>query len=358
MKARGKKEAARWYVRLPLYIASCRDLTTGEKVLLCIILDHIGEHGFGWPGLTTLAARTGTTRQAVHRTIIGLKRRKYLIVESGGRGKSNQYRPGLALLELERSWRARAVKNERRIRLRQGVSATLTGCKRHADKCKRHADSECKRHADSAVSATLTQRISVERTPLLNADQEQNQGREGAKKRIPSPDAAHLSARPQLRLPQQRLPEKPRRSLQAVSMNGTAWVLRIIRQQLGSRFSTQGQNLQQDVKRLAKRCRGLAGETGETRRGVLKRVCREARHALDNGSWKPPVFIGNLLKDSLWKPLEPGAAPRAHAPTRQDGCLSGAFPGYGALARRAVLGLGDDRTEPFHDEPFSCGDRD
>ena len=314
MKSQNTKKKARWYTRLPYYVASCRGLTAREKILLCIILDHIGKHDFGWPSVQTLAVKAGRIRQAVQRNIAGLKQRRYLIVESGGAGKSNHYRPGPALLELERSWWAErkpvgAIKKPARVLLRQGCSVAL-------HRVQRGASPRC--------SVALHKHIQGERIPA-NADN-QTKKREGKGRiSLPPPDASASSARA-IRHKQSSLPDK------------SAWVLDTIKQVLGKNFSAQGKNFKQDTKRLARWCREFADERGETKREVLKRLCREAQNAISNGSWKPPIFLSNLLKDAIWKSLDPETAPRAPRFARHDGGngdgLDAMFPGYAGIIRR------------------------
>ena len=108
--------------------------------------------------------------------------------------------------------------------------------------------------------------------------------------------------------------KKPRRGAEgkgALLPDKYVWVLDTIKRVLGKRFSAQGKHFKRDARALARRCRDHANKTGETRRGVLKRVCREVKSAMDNGSWKPPAHSGNLLKKVIWDAIEPDAPLRS-----------------------------------------------
>jgi hypothetical protein len=85
-------------------------LTPGEKVVWAVLANRIGENGFCWPGVRTIATDTGLTVTGILKCLQSLQRKKLLRIENQGNGKANHYRltdgsaqQSLALNRVKRS---------------------------------------------------------------------------------------------------------------------------------------------------------------------------------------------------------------------------------------------------------------
>lgn len=71
------------------------DISSSAKVLLAIIVDHIGNNSRSWPGTRLLSRESGLDRTTVLACIAKLEEVGLLTVERTGNGKRNYYRlPG------------------------------------------------------------------------------------------------------------------------------------------------------------------------------------------------------------------------------------------------------------------------
>lgn len=80
------------FYKLPVDIASRRDLPAGTKIILAVIVDRIGENNSCWPGSRTLANDTGLSRLTVLEGIKKLETKGIIQVERQPNGKVNHYR--------------------------------------------------------------------------------------------------------------------------------------------------------------------------------------------------------------------------------------------------------------------------
>ena len=80
------------FYKLPIDIASRRDLPAGTKIILAVIADRIGENDSCWPGSRTLANDTGLSRLTVLEGIKKLETKGIIQVERQPNGKVNHYR--------------------------------------------------------------------------------------------------------------------------------------------------------------------------------------------------------------------------------------------------------------------------
>lgn len=90
------------FYKLPVDIASHRTLLPSDKLLFAVLLDHQGDNGSCWPGISTLMAETRLARQTVldatHRLeLVGL-----LQVVRQGEGKVNHYTTSLETRPVEK----------------------------------------------------------------------------------------------------------------------------------------------------------------------------------------------------------------------------------------------------------------
>ena len=98
------------FYKLPVELAARTDLTPGEKVTWAVLAGRIGENGFCWPGVRTIATDTGLTVTGILKCLQSLQRKKLLRIENQGNGKANHYRltdgsaqQSLALNRVKRS---------------------------------------------------------------------------------------------------------------------------------------------------------------------------------------------------------------------------------------------------------------
>jgi len=79
------------FYKLPVDIASRRDLPAGAKLVWAAIADRIGKNDSCWPGLRMLAKDSGLSVPAVLRSLGKLQAKGILTVKRQGIGKSNRY---------------------------------------------------------------------------------------------------------------------------------------------------------------------------------------------------------------------------------------------------------------------------
>jgi DNA-binding transcriptional regulator YhcF (GntR family) len=79
------------FYKLPVEIASRRDLPAGAKIILAVIADRIGENDSCWPGLRRLGKDAGLSVATVRQSIQKLQVKTLLEVTRQGKGKVNVY---------------------------------------------------------------------------------------------------------------------------------------------------------------------------------------------------------------------------------------------------------------------------
>jgi DNA-binding MarR family transcriptional regulator len=80
------------FYKLPVEIAARKDLTPASKIVLAVLADRIGDNGFCWPGVRTLAKDVGLSVTGVLGCLSFLEDKGIIEVERRGNGRSNRYR--------------------------------------------------------------------------------------------------------------------------------------------------------------------------------------------------------------------------------------------------------------------------
>ena len=80
------------FYKLPCAIAGRRDLTAADKVVCAVLAYRIGNNGYCWPGIRTLAKDTGLNVSTIIVSVRRLEDKGLLLVQRRGSGRSNQYR--------------------------------------------------------------------------------------------------------------------------------------------------------------------------------------------------------------------------------------------------------------------------
>jgi len=80
------------FYKLPRELAARRDLPPGAKIILSVLRDRMGNNGFCWPGVRTLANDSGLTVTGVLGCLRALESRGDLQIERRGSGRANHYR--------------------------------------------------------------------------------------------------------------------------------------------------------------------------------------------------------------------------------------------------------------------------
>ena len=82
------------FIKLPCDIAERRDLKASDKIVHAVLQNYQGDNGYSWPGIRTLAEKTGLARQTVLDAIQRLEATSLLEVTRRGVGKANHYKTG------------------------------------------------------------------------------------------------------------------------------------------------------------------------------------------------------------------------------------------------------------------------
>ena len=79
------------FYKLPHDLAVRKDLMASDKIVFAIILDHQGSNDKCWPGIRTLARKTGLSTVTVVDCVKRLEAAGFFNVDRRGNGKSNHY---------------------------------------------------------------------------------------------------------------------------------------------------------------------------------------------------------------------------------------------------------------------------
>ena len=79
------------FYKLPIEIASRRDLPGNAKIVAAVLIDRIGRNDSCWPGVRTIAKDTGLSIQAVIDSVHRLEIKQIFQVNRQGSGKANRY---------------------------------------------------------------------------------------------------------------------------------------------------------------------------------------------------------------------------------------------------------------------------
>jgi DNA-binding MarR family transcriptional regulator len=98
------------FYKLPQDLTARNDLRPSDKLVYAVLLDHLGDNDFCWPGIRRLALATGLTALTVIDCIKRLEAAKLLTVERRENGRSNYYRlpeTGKETIPVKKSYRYR-----------------------------------------------------------------------------------------------------------------------------------------------------------------------------------------------------------------------------------------------------------
>jgi hypothetical protein len=79
------------FYKIPQDLTCRKDLIPSDKLIFAVMLDFIGDNGHCWPGVRTLAKRTGLAVSSVIESIRRLELSKVLNIQRRGNGKSSHY---------------------------------------------------------------------------------------------------------------------------------------------------------------------------------------------------------------------------------------------------------------------------
>jgi len=80
------------FYKLPVEIASRRDLSPAPKIIAAVLIDRLGQNDSCWPGIRSLARDSGLSVSGVLKALNKLQAREIFKVERQGAGKANRYR--------------------------------------------------------------------------------------------------------------------------------------------------------------------------------------------------------------------------------------------------------------------------
>lgn len=89
--ARGGGMSQKFY-KLPVEIVARKDLTPAGKILWAVLADRIGNNGFCWPGVRSIARDARLDVSTVLESVRKLEVKGLLQVERRGNGRANHYR--------------------------------------------------------------------------------------------------------------------------------------------------------------------------------------------------------------------------------------------------------------------------
>lgn len=82
---------SRKFYKLLVDVAKRRDLKPSDKIVFAVIFDKIGDNGYCWPGVRTIAQDSGLTEKTVIKSIRRLEAVGLVTAERRGPGKSTHY---------------------------------------------------------------------------------------------------------------------------------------------------------------------------------------------------------------------------------------------------------------------------
>ena len=102
-----------------------------DKIVLSIIIDHIGQNADGWPGVRTLAKETGLDKDTISKSIARLEEAGRLIINNRGRGTLNHYSlPDKSVREIRTVDKGKSVRKPRTVQNAKCPEDTDTGVRK------------------------------------------------------------------------------------------------------------------------------------------------------------------------------------------------------------------------------------
>lgn len=99
------------FYKLPQDLTARKDLKASDKIVFTVIADHIGQNGYGWPGIRTLARKTGLSKSTIVESLRRLETAEEMDIQRRDKGKSTHYRLPKSVPEISTVGKLKCTEN-------------------------------------------------------------------------------------------------------------------------------------------------------------------------------------------------------------------------------------------------------